>query len=99
MMRKILRNILFEISGTWLQKLLSNEGNTQFKIKARGDDIDVLHDTTKEFFVREELDKRLKSKTLASIANKVFVNNLEEEKLKELVKFQQTRKLSEYDCH
>ena len=53
MMRKILRNILFEISGTWLQKLLSNEGNTQFKIKARGDDIDVLHDTTKEFFVRE----------------------------------------------
>ena len=90
---------MFQISGTWLQKLLSNEGNTQFKIKARGGDIDVLHDTTKEFFVREEFDKRLKSKTLASIANKVFVNNLEEEKLKELVKFQQTRKLSEYHCH
>ena len=43
---------------------LCNEGNTQFKNKAEGDDIVVLVDTTQEFFVKEKIDKRLKSNKL-----------------------------------
>ena len=60
------------------------------------DENPVLDEIKQEHTVKGLVGKPFGNKKLASLANNLFLVNMEKEKLKDLKKVQQTRKLSQY---